>query len=183
MSEAPAVPTPTFTIRVADVDDVPAIDWLDTFGSSPTRDIHRMVSQYFGSVDPTVHEHNIIYLAEMAGPEPTDLPFRAVGKAELLLAPSAVQSDVGYIKRIVVHPLWRSRGIARALLDYVRAEASERGLRSLDLHVWDGNRSAIALYESMGFHERHREVYMRLSLDAPADRSAPAKGSPPHDPA
>jgi ribosomal protein S18 acetylase RimI-like enzyme len=176
-----AQPVP-FILRMAQIEDAPAIEWLDTFGTSPHRNISRDVDKYFGSVDPSVHERNLIFLAELPAVATTTAPFRAVGKAELLLAPTSEISDVGYIKRVVVHPRWRKHGVARAVLEYVMQQAPALGIRSLDLHVWDGNTAAVKLYESLGFALRHRELYLRLPLDGAADaNTAPIHESAPHD--
>jgi GNAT superfamily N-acetyltransferase len=166
-----------FTLRLAQVDDIAAIEWLDTFGTSPHRAISRDVDKYFGSVDPSVHERNLIFLAELTPETGTSAPFRIVGKAELLLAPTMVISDVGYIKRVVVHPRWRKHGVARAVLEFVMQQAPLLGVRSLDLHVWEGNAAAVTLYESLGFALRHRELYLRLPLDAVAEATITA----PHE--
>jgi ribosomal protein S18 acetylase RimI-like enzyme len=40
----------------------------------------------------------------------------------------------------------------------------ERNLEAVDLHVWEGNESAIHLYESLGFSLQHRELYYRLKI-------------------
>ncbi len=156
-----------FMIRLADQGDVPAIDWLDTFGTSPHRNINRGVANYFGSVDPSTHERNVIFLAALSPDQPTDLPYRVAGKAELLLAPQdEPHSDIGYIKRVVVHPDWRGHGIARALVEHISHVAlTDFHVRYLDLHVWEGNAPAVRLYETLGFAVRHRELYMRLTLD------------------
>ncbi|SRR5579883_2449650 len=153
-----------FVIRLATELDVAAIEWLDTFGSSPHRNLSKTMMNYFGSVDPSIHERNLIYLAELRSGVPTDLPFRVIGKVELLLAPASEPSEIGYIKRVVVHPAWRQHGVARAILEHVIHLAPELGVRALDLHVWEGNTPALRLYESLGFVERHRELYLRLSL-------------------
>lgn len=173
------VPTPLavapYVIRLAQADDVPSIDWLDTFGTSPHRDISRHVDKYFGSVDPSIHEQNLIFLAELRPEVATDQPFRVIGKVELLLAPASTPSDIGYIKRVVTHPAWRGQGIARAVLNDIAHFARERGLTALDLHVWEGNTAALHLYESLGFVERQRELYLRQNL---AESLAPVVDSP-----
>jgi ribosomal protein S18 acetylase RimI-like enzyme len=151
-------------IRLACIEDIPAIEWLDTFGTSPHRDINRDVEKYFGSVDPSIHEHNLIFLAEISGEVPAGVEFPIIGKVELLLAPADAGSDIGYIKRVVVHPAFRGKHIARILIEYICHRASEYGVRYLDLHVWEGNQSAIRLYESLGFNLRHRELYFQLDL-------------------
>ncbi len=143
-------------IRQATLDDLPAIEALDRYSTSPFRNIHQDLQKYFGSLDPSMHERNLIFLAEVDG-----VP---VGKAELVLAPAAVPSQVGYIKRVVVHPDYRGQRIAHRLMQAVIAFSREEGLSFLDLHVFEQNLPAIRLYESLGFQEAHREVYYRLPL-------------------
>jgi ribosomal protein S18 acetylase RimI-like enzyme len=154
-SERTPIVVPSF--RLATADDIALIDELDSFSTSPTRDIHREMEKYFGSVDPSTHEHTLIFLAEVAG--------RVVAKAELMLPPQESASAPGYIKRVVVHPDFRSHGLARQLLQHVIACArDELHLAALDLHVWEGNRPAAGLYQSLGFRLQHRELYFRLPL-------------------
>lgn len=147
------------TLRFATAADIELIDELDSFSSSPTRNIHREMEKYFGSVDPSTHERNVILLAEMEQ--------KAVGKAELLLAPAGLEEAdaVGYIKRVVVHPDFRAHGLARQMMQFLVIYArTELHLRSLDLHVWEENQPALHLYESLGFAVQHRELYLKLVL-------------------
>jgi ribosomal protein S18 acetylase RimI-like enzyme len=147
------------TMRFATVDDLALIDELDSFGNSPTREIPREMEKYFGSVDPSTHEYNLILLAEVEG--------KGVGKAELLLAPQTREGadSIGYIRRVVVRPEYRSRGLARQMLQYLITYAREElHLSSLDLHVWEENTPALRLYQSLGFVVQHREIYLRLAL-------------------
>ncbi|HEX7734333.1 MAG TPA: GNAT family N-acetyltransferase [Ktedonobacteraceae bacterium] len=151
------IAAPTF--RFATADDIALINELDSFSSSPTRDIHREVEKYFGSVDPSIHELTLILLAEVE--------HRAVGKAELMLAPRnpVATGSVGYIKRVIVRPDFRSHGLARQMLRYLITYArDELHLKSLDLHVWEENHAALRLYQSLGFEAQHREVYLKLPL-------------------
>lgn len=150
-----SIATPTF--RFATADDIAVINELDSFSSSPTRDIHREIEKYFGSVDPSTHERTLILLAEVEQ--------RAVAKAELMLPPQEVSSVVGYIKRVVVRPDFRARGLAHQLLQYLIVYArNELQVAALDLHVWERNQPAVRLYQSLGFELQHRELYFRLSL-------------------
>jgi GNAT superfamily N-acetyltransferase len=145
------------TFRFATVDDIALINELDSFSTSPTRDIHREIEKYFGSVDPSTHERTLIFLAEV--------DHRIVAKAELMLPPQGAASATGYIKRVVVHPDFRARGLARQLINHVVAYArNDLHLAALDLHVWEGNQPAVRLYESLGFELQHRELYFRLHL-------------------
>ena len=144
-------------IRLATPEDIALITYLDSFSTSPTRNIHREMQKYFGSVDPSTHERTLIFLAEL-----DDDP---VAKAELMLPPTGTIRDTGYIKRVVVHPDYRQHGLARRLLQHVIEYAQrEAHLDAIDLHVWEGNLSAIRLYEQLGFSLQHRELYYRLAL-------------------
>ncbi len=151
-----AIAAPSF--RFATPEDIAVINYLDQFSSSPTRDIHREMEKYFGSVDPSTHEQTLIFLAEIAQ--------QAVAKAELMLPPHQdSMGAVGYIKRVIVHPAHRQSGLASKLLQRLINYASEElHLASLDLHVWEQNQPAIRLYESLGFTLQHRELYFRLPL-------------------
>lgn len=154
-SDSTPIAAPTF--RFATADDIALINELDSFSSSPTRDIPREMEKYFGSIDPSTHERTLIFLGEIEG--------RAVAKAELMVPAQVTASAVGYIKRVVVHPDLRAHGLARQLLQRVIAYAhDELHLAALDLHVWEGNQPAVRLYEALGFNLQHRELYFRLSL-------------------
>lgn len=164
-------PTTPLVVRIATPEDIPQIERLDSFSTSPTRYIHRAMEKYFGPIDPSTHERILIFLAEVAGV--------AAAKAELMLPPqqaTETQEDiqeaachpianVGYVKRVVVHPDYRKLGLARTLMQHIITYArTERRLEAIDLHVWEENVPAIHLYEAIGFELQHRERYYRLPL-------------------
>jgi len=155
-------PTSRSIIRIAAPEDVAAIEELDSLSTSPTRNIHREMEKYFGSVDPTTHEKTLIFLHEVDGV--------VTAKAELMLPPlsdhvESWQGASGYIKRVVVRPEFRHRGFARDLMQHIIQYAQkDLQLSALDLHVWEMNLPAIRLYEKLGFELQHRELYFRLSL-------------------
>lgn len=167
-SLAPAGGYPQPFIRLATPQDIQAIEELDRLSTSPTRAIHRDMEKYFGSVDPTTHERNFVFLAEVGE--------QVAGKAELMTPPlltadelayqdGSAYARVGYVRRVIVDPGFRKLGLARALMLHVIAYArSELQLTTIDLHVWEGNLPAIRLYESLGFQLQHRELYFRLGL-------------------
>jgi ribosomal protein S18 acetylase RimI-like enzyme len=143
--------------RLATPADIQQITYLDSFSSSPTRDIHREMEKYFGSVDPSTHERTLIFLVEIEQ--------KVVAKAELMLPPQAEPNTVGYIRRVIVHPDHRQVGLARQLLQHLTAYAhDELHLAALDLHVWEENHPAVRLYKSLGFQLQHRELYFRLTF-------------------
>lgn len=150
-------PTKALVIRLATPEDIAHIEQLDSFSASPTRDIHRDMEKYFGSIDPSTHEHTYIFLAEING-----VP---CAKAELMLPPADSLHSIGYVKRVIVHPDYRGQGLARKLMQHIIDFArTEYNLTNIDLHVWEGNHSAIHLYESLGFSLQHRELYYRLKI-------------------
>jgi GNAT superfamily N-acetyltransferase len=149
-------------IRLATPEDIGQIEELDSLSTSPTRQIHREIEKYFGSVDPTTHERTLIFLCEVDGV--------ITGKAELMLPPQSDcgegwQGAIGYIKRVIVHPEFRKLGLARSLMQHIiDFSHNELRLAALDLHVWEMNLPAIGLYESLGFTVQHRELYFRLPI-------------------
>lgn len=155
-------PTSRLIIRMASPEDIPQIEELDSLSTSPTRNIHREMEKYFGSVDPTTHEQTLIFLCEVDGV--------VVAKAELMLPPLNDHGEgwhgaTGYVKRVIVRPEVRQRGLARSLMQHI-IEYAEKELRlsALDLHVWEQNLPAIRLYESLGFEIQHKELYFHLPL-------------------
>nr|BBH88806.1 hypothetical protein KTC_35570 [Thermosporothrix sp. COM3] len=149
--------TTALTFRLATPEDVEAIDYLDSFSNSPTRNIHREMEKYFGSVDPSTHEYTLIFLAELDG--------QCCAKVELMLPPSGTPHPVGYIKRVVVHPDYRGKGLSKALMQHVIQYAHQHcNIEAMDLLVWENNLPAIQLYESLGFELQHRELYYRLRI-------------------
>ncbi len=149
-------------IRLATPSDIVQIEELDRLSTSPTRNIHREMEKYFGSVDPTTHERTLIFLSIVDGV--------VARKAELMLPPQSDhgegwQGAVGYVKRVVVRPEFRQLGLARSLMQHIiEFTRTQLHLSALDLHVWEMNLPAIRLYESLGFKVQHRELYFRLSL-------------------
>lgn len=162
MTEQP--PTTALAIRIATAEDIEQIEKLDSFSTSPTRHIDPAMEQYFGSVDPSTHTRTLIFLVEIAGV--------AVAKAELMLPPPELPDSIGYVKRVVVHPEQRGKGLAKHLLQHIIHFArTEYKLTAVELHVWEQNKPAIRLYEALGFQLQHRELYYRLPLHHKASGS------------
>jgi len=67
-------------------------------------------------------------------------------------AAEALRSE---IDQIAVDPVWRRRGVGRALMAAALAEADKRGLRYVELFSWAFNTDAHTLFRGFGFEPRH----------------------------
>ena len=68
-----------------------------------------------------------------------------------------------HIAEICVDEQYRRRGVGKRLLDFVKADAKEKGFSRIELDVWAFN-DALAFYEAEGYTVFRR--YMELKLDA-----------------
>ncbi len=59
--------------------------------------------------------------------------------------------DFCHIEEFGVDEKYRRRGIATALVEFIRKHALGRGLKKLDLDVYEFNKEALMFYESVGF--------------------------------
>lgn len=57
---------------------------------------------------------------------------------------------------------YRRQGIATVLMEFMKADAAEKGFDKIELDMWEFNESALAFYESAGFKTYRR--YMELDL-------------------
>ena len=78
-----------------------------------------------------------------------------------------------YVRHIVTSPPARKKGVGRALLAKVAAQAAARGARQLELNVKLENHAAIRLYESFGMRAVYETVVLRLAWrDLPPPKRA-----------
>jgi [ribosomal protein S18]-alanine N-acetyltransferase len=89
-------------------------------------------------------------------------------------------ADEVHITNVAVHPAWRRRGIARAVLTEILDHARQRGLRMACLEVRPTNMEARSLYEALGFQVvgRRKGYYYdtgedALVMEAPLETSRP----------
>ena len=68
-----------------------------------------------------------------------------------------------HISAVAVRPDYQGRGLGRRFLQLAEKQAREKAFTEISLHVFEDNRGAIALYETLGFW-----VAGRCSLDHPA---------------
>ena len=67
-----------------------------------------------------------------------------------------------HIAEICVDEQYRRRGVGKRLLDFVKADAKEKGFSRIELDVWAFN-AALAFYEAEGYTVFRR--YLELKLD------------------
>jgi ribosomal protein S18 acetylase RimI-like enzyme len=125
------------------------------------------------------------------GDEPSDAAFRAVVErlivrpdVDYLLgapapdAPAAAVAQVRYrlsvwtgvddcwLEDLYVDDAARGAGLGRAMVEAVLARARVRGCQRVELDVDDTNAPARALYEALGFREKHGgAAYLQYHLD------------------
>jgi len=95
--------------------------------------------------------HHGIDLAALAAPDVVFAVARdgdgaAVGCGAVVIGP-----DYGELKRMYVAPSWRGRGVARALLAFLEAQAAARGCARLTLETGVRQPEALAFYRREGF--------------------------------
>lgn len=73
------------------------------------------------------------------------------------------RKKISMIANVAVHPDYRHRGIARAVLERAMHHARERGAHELWLNVRDDNADAIDLYNDTGFREFTRRTQWERS--------------------
>ena len=66
------------------------------------------------------------------------------------------------LDNIYIHPTARRKGVAKALFTAVEDWARQQGAVRLDLHVWDFNKDALALYHAMGMDFQYHVMEKKL---------------------
>lgn len=92
-----------------------------------------------------------------------DVEGRTVGTTTLLLRhqqSTPVRRERKYveIEALAVQPGFRRHGVGRALVDVAIAWASGKGVDTVELNVYEFNRSGAAFYRSMGFETHFRRL-------------------------
>jgi GNAT superfamily N-acetyltransferase len=71
--------------------------------------------------------------------------------------------QTGYLRQLVVDPRARGRGVARAVMDELRARFQTAGCKQWCLNVKPDNLAAIRVYERVGMHAVYRSHALRLA--------------------
>ena len=76
--------------------------------------------------------------------------------------PFMYERDFLDIDEFAVDEACRRRGVASAMVAFIRAWAKEKGYKRLELNMWEFNRGALAFYEAAGFstYRRYMEIFL-----------------------
>jgi GNAT superfamily N-acetyltransferase len=161
---------PLFTIRQAMAIDIPVLAYhraamfrdMGTLTPYQVEPLQRATEAYLG--DAMRRGEYLAWLAEHA-----ESPSGILGGAGVQLRPILPRPRPGsdglelgpeaIVLNVYVDPVWRRRGIAKALMGTLLDALSERGIRRIVLHASDDGRR---LYERLGFIATNE---MRLSSE------------------
>lgn len=76
--------------------------------------------------------------------------------------PYTLPLDYYHVEEFGVDAAHRRRGVATALVEYMKADARARGFHRLDLDMWEFNAGALAFYEAAGFSTYRRYMEMEV---------------------
>lgn len=165
---------PTFTIRVAMPDDVPALSRLgertfrEAFGAfNRAEDMDAYVAATYDRerqrrdlADPARHT----LVAERAGELIAFAQLRAGPPPACVTGPTPME-----LLRFYVDGPWHGQGVAQALMRETVAAAVRHGARTLWLAVWERNARAIAFYAKQGWVDVGSQPF-KLGGDEQSDR-------------
>ncbi len=66
------------------------------------------------------------------------------------------------VDSLIVQERYRRQGIGRRLMERVHTWARERGIREIELNVFEFNDTAIRLYEQLGYRTISRRMHRRV---------------------
>jgi len=99
-------------------------------------------SRHAFTVDQLLREHVAFFVARLEG--------RAAACGGLKL----FDQEYGEVKRMYVRPVYRGRGLGKAILNHLAEHAMQHGLKVLRLETGIYQVEAIGLYERWGFQRR-----------------------------
>lgn len=125
--------------------------------------LHRSVGWCYDDASVIAEYHDDAY--EPSSVLVAELEGQVVGKLELFRAYKARHGFFALVRRFVVHPEYRGRGIGRVLLQHAIDRARAEGCAFVELTVDVTNPQAYAFYDREGFRLDRVEVVLRKTLD------------------
>ena len=129
------------------------IDWYLDWAGGEQVARGRFDAESLAAAHATVRQHVRSELPAMLGQRGRFLIDRQNGKAAGMVGLKPVDAATGEVKRMIVDPTYRGRGIARALIERLIVDARAEGYDVLRLETADFMASAQALYRSVGFRD------------------------------
>ena len=76
--------------------------------------------------------------------------------------PFMFERDYLDIDEFGVDEAYRRKGVATALIGFIRDYAKEKGFNRIELNMWEFNEDALAFYEAVGFstYRRYMEMFI-----------------------
>jgi putative acetyltransferase len=119
---------------------------------TPTDDVRLLIGELDAELSgayPPENRHGL-NLARLFQPNVMFFIAR-IGREAVGCGGVAVEDALAEVKRMYVRPLARGRGVARAILARLEAEARARRVSRLVLETGDAQQAAIRLYQRAGF--------------------------------
>lgn len=153
-------------VALPPMDDIELRYWTETDFQSSAQVI---TSAYFGHIDSDINDqyrsvagstrflNNIVRFpgCGVFDGQASMVAFsRITGAMVGLLLASRVREDVGHVTQICLAPEFRGRGLGKAMMVHCCRGLRRRNFSQLTLTVTEANRSAVELYERLGFETK-----------------------------
>lgn len=76
--------------------------------------------------------------------------------------PFMLERDFMDVDEFCVDKEYRRQGIATKMMSFIRNYTKEKGIKCLELNMWEFNQDALAFYEAVGFKTYRRYMEMKV---------------------
>ena len=76
--------------------------------------------------------------------------------------PFMLERDFMDVDEFCVDKEYRRQGIATKMMSFIRNYTKEKGIKRLELNMWEVNQDALAFYEAVGFKTYRRYMEMKV---------------------
>lgn len=76
--------------------------------------------------------------------------------------PFMLERDFMDVDEFCVDKEYRRQGIATKMISFIRNYTKEKGIKRLELNMWEFNQDALAFYEAVGFKTYRRYMEMEM---------------------
>lgn len=76
--------------------------------------------------------------------------------------PFMLERDFMDVDEFCVDKEYRRQGIATKMMSFIRNYTKEKGIKHLELNMWEFNQDALAFYEAVGFKTYRRYMEMKV---------------------